>query len=152
MATALTSDPQSLEMARSLRVLIRAFMIDEQRLASPCGGIHYNGPDFQSLHFISDNRGCRASDVAAFLGLSATTMQSVIDRLVRRGLVERHRSTTDRRAVSLALSEAGQTARSIILAQDSANCSLMLSALGGEERELFVEQLRRIAQRVTDSS
>ncbi len=47
------------------------------------------------------------SDLAADEGISTAALSGHVDRLVRRGLVERHRSDVDRRRVGLSLTEEG---------------------------------------------
>lgn len=138
-------------MADVLRVLLRAFTIDEGRFPAAEGQARYNGPDFQTVHFIAGHPGCSGLDLAAFLGVAPTTAQSVIDRLVRRDLVSRERSAEDRRAVSLALTGTGEALRTAILRQDMANCRRMLGCLPPRKRSAFVEQLEQIAQGIGEA-
>jgi DNA-binding MarR family transcriptional regulator len=133
------------EMASSIRVLLRTFTIDERRFPPAEGQLPYNGADFQALHFIGGQPGCRSTDLARFLGLSATTVQSVVDRLIKRGLVVRGSSERDRRAVALKLTEQGQQVSAAISRQDQANCLHMLSAIDPASHADFVKQLSRIA-------
>jgi MarR family transcriptional regulator for hemolysin len=47
------------------------------------------------------------SEVAAFMGVSNAAASKAVDRLVRRGLIQRKEKEEDRRAISLSLSESG---------------------------------------------
>ncbi|MDD2533949.1 MAG: MarR family winged helix-turn-helix transcriptional regulator [Eubacteriales bacterium] len=50
------------------------------------------------------------SETAATLGVTTGTLTVAIDRLVRKGYVERHRDNTDRRVVRVALTRQGKLA------------------------------------------
>jgi DNA-binding MarR family transcriptional regulator len=133
------------EMAANIRVLLRTFTIDERRFPPAEGQLPYNGADFQAVHFIAEQPGCRSTDLAHFLGLSPTTAQSVIDRLIKRGLVARGPSERDRRAVALTLTNQGEQVCAAIERQDQANCVRMLSVIEPALQADFVKQLSTIA-------
>ncbi len=143
----MTHDDASL-MGASIRSLLRAFTIDETRYPSAEGKIRYNGPEFQTLHFVGLNPGCSSAALAAFLGVSPTTAQSVIERLIKRGLILRARSSGDKRAVALNLTAEGETVRAAIHRQDQRNCETMLAALPEAERSAFVARMAQIAQAI----
>jgi DNA-binding MarR family transcriptional regulator len=63
---------------------------------------------FWALHVVSSLEAASLSTVARSLGVSPPTACSDIDQLEAAGLVERHRSKTDRRAVHLALTPRGR--------------------------------------------
>jgi DNA-binding MarR family transcriptional regulator len=133
-------------MADSIRILLRTFTIDERRFPAAAGQMRYNAVDFQTLHFVSAHPGCKSAELAAFLGLTPTTAQSVIDRLIKQDLIERGPHPTNKRAVSLALTTKGTGMCTAIIAQDRINCQTMLAALPTEVRPDFVEQLGQIAR------
>ncbi len=64
-------------------------------------------PQYRVLVFLS-LRERPASDVASLLDVTPSTVTSVVDGLVGRGLVERRPDTTDRRRVALSLTPAGE--------------------------------------------
>jgi DNA-binding MarR family transcriptional regulator len=59
------------------------------------------------LKMVSMAAGYTVSDVAEFLGVSTAAASRAVDRLVRRGLLERHEGTQDRRLVELSLTAHG---------------------------------------------
>jgi len=63
---------------------------------------------FRSLAHISHFPGSSLSDLADHLGLTPPSTSSLVDGLVERGLVSRRERETDRRRVSLSLTESGQ--------------------------------------------
>ncbi len=137
-------------LADSLRVLLRLFTIDETRFPSAGGRMRYNPVDFQSLHYIGEHSGCRAIDVASFLGLVPTTVQSALDRLEQRGLIERATNPDNRRAVSLQLTAVGMEMQSAIAAQDAINCAAMLGTLPSARRARFLVDVEQMASSLAD--
>tara|TARA_E500000305_G_scaffold78842_1_gene64651 strand:- start:1295 stop:1756 length:462 start_codon:yes stop_codon:yes gene_type:complete len=134
------------EMADAIRVLLRTFTVDESQFPPGEGQIKYNGSDFQTLRFVQRCPGCRPADIAAFLGVAPTTVQSVVDRLIKRELLERRRRETSKRDVSLFLTPQGEDVAGAIDRQDVSNCQLMLRVLPTEERADFVKNLNKIAR------
>ena len=64
-------------------------------------------PQFRTLAFLNRHEGACLSDVAEHIGLTLPSMSKMIDGLVARGLVLRYVHPTDRRRVTLSLSERG---------------------------------------------
>ena len=63
---------------------------------------------FWAIHTVSSLQGASVSTVARHLGVSAPTVCANIDQLEDAGLVRRHRSERDRRAVELSLTPRGR--------------------------------------------
>ncbi len=57
--------------------------------------------DAKALLFISDNPGCRAADIAAYLGITAAGVTALVDRLVERRTVKREYDDADRRVIHI---------------------------------------------------
>jgi DNA-binding MarR family transcriptional regulator len=66
-------------------------------------------PQFRALVVLVSRGPQRVIDISAELGVDPSAGTRLCDRLVRKGLVRRQRSTTDRRVVRVALTPAGQT-------------------------------------------
>jgi len=64
-------------------------------------------PQFRSMAFLRTNEGASLSQVAEHVGLSMPAMSRLIDGLVRRGLLARDSSRSDRRKVTLRLTVRG---------------------------------------------
>ena len=64
-------------------------------------------PQFRALAFVSRSPGTSLSAVAEFLGVTLSTASIIADRLVRQGLVERAPHPTERRKITLTITEAG---------------------------------------------
>lgn len=69
-------------------------------------------PQSRALIVVASRGPQRITDIAADLGVAPSTATRMCDRLVRRGLVRRHRTASNRREVRLSLTPAG---RSLVL-------------------------------------
>jgi len=59
------------------------------------------------LEGLANRRAARVQELAAAAGISASTATRILDALERRGIVRRTRSSQDRRAVAVSLTERG---------------------------------------------
>ena len=137
-------------LADSIHILLRVFTVNERLFPPAEGRTKYNGIDFQTLGYLSRNPGCRPKDLATYLGVAPTTVQSAIDRLIRRGLVDRTPSPNSGRDVALSLTPDGKALRAAIRRQDLSNCATMLSAVPKSERTRFLKNIQRVADTLSD--
>ena len=87
------------------------------------------------------------------LALSHPAVVRLADRLQVRGLVERHRSDRDGRAVALRLTPAGRRAADQALAARAEAIAAALDALGAAERRTLERMLERMLEvETTDST
>ncbi len=131
----------------AIGTLLRLLIIDERRLSSDLGTIPFNPLDLETLSYLHKHPQSVAKDVAHHLGVSSTTMQSVIDRLYKRHLVTRDPAALKGRAVALGLTDEGMAFRNQIQAQNIENCQKMLSYIADDDRETFVINMKTIATR-----
>ncbi|WP_233222281.1 MarR family winged helix-turn-helix transcriptional regulator [Allosphingosinicella deserti] len=103
-----------------------------------------NELDKQTLLYVAEHSECGPTDVARFLGVPNTTISSSTDRLVKRGLIERHRPEADRRAVALRLSAAGKARADGFAAAHLELYRRMLAPLSAEERTRFIAMITKI--------
>lgn len=122
--------------------LTRRFKIAE---TASDDGPKLNPIDLQAMFFIADHPNCTASEVSQHLGVAATTMSAVADRLVQHGLITRERVSSNRRIVSLALSGEGLRRVDAAVQTQSDHCRAMLSALEPDERIGFLTAIAKIA-------
>lgn len=102
--------------------------------------------DFSILVLVAANPSLNQKQLGAALDLSAPNLAVLLDRLAERGLVERVRSTVDRRAQQLHLTPAGRTltAKAEAIAATMENESLRM--LSAAERALLIELLLKVAR------
>jgi len=90
------------------------------------------------LKLVARTNARRIGDVADFLAVSNAAASKAVDRLVRRGLLRRNESPSDRRAVELSLTPEGRT----VLAQYEAATNQVLKEVFGS---LPTDQLQATA-------
>lgn len=66
------------------------------------------GPQLWAVKILDNTAPIRVSELAQLMYLSSATVVGILDRLEIKGLIIRSRSTTDRRAVDLHLTDAGK--------------------------------------------
>jgi DNA-binding MarR family transcriptional regulator len=102
---------------------------------------------FSTLVAIQANPGRRQSDIAAALGVQRPNFVALMDELERRGLAERLRSGSDRRANALKLTRAGLALLDRALAAQAEQEAAIRAAVGGEpERRRLAETLARLGR------
>lgn len=115
------------------------------KLADALGPVKpLNELDKQTLLFIAQHPACGPSDVARFLGVANTTISSATDRLVKQGLLERHRPEVDRRAVALTLTGEGDARAQAYVAAHHELYRRMLGPLSPAERKSFIRLITKI--------
>ncbi len=89
----------------ALRRILRATELYGRRLAKEAG---MTAVQFRVLQIIAENGHATPTAIAHRMGVTQATMTALIDKLVKRGLVERRRSETDRRQTNVFITEAGR--------------------------------------------
>ena len=104
----LSTMPQVERLADALADLQTLVNRADSRIAHDLGV--GQGHDLQTLRLLSSTPGLRVSDIARRQSVSTATASARVDRLERRGFVERLRADHDRRVVRVALTGAGKIA------------------------------------------
>jgi len=89
---------------RTLRRITRAIDLHSRRLATQFG---LTGPQLVCLRVLKDQGPMTPSRLAREVALSQGTITGIVDRLFKRSLVTRDRSPTDRRSVTVTITEKG---------------------------------------------
>ena len=101
---------------------------------------HINAPHGQSTAT------ARVGDVSAFLGVTTPSVTKLVGEMAERDLLVKHADDTDRRAVTLTLTERGLAIRKAYVADYHAHLSELLAAITPEECETVA---RTIAKALT---
>ncbi len=122
---------------------MRAIDLHSKRLARDTG---LTTPQLIVLQSVAATGRAKPSDVARNVHLSTATITSIVDRLVRDGLVSRERSLADRRSVEIVLTEQGQakTRSAPELLQEEFLAAFL--GLADWEKSLLVSSVQRIAE------
>ncbi|WP_034483450.1 MarR family winged helix-turn-helix transcriptional regulator [Actinomadura oligospora] len=119
---------------------VQARLTEESARALEPFGI--TGRELAVLAVLGESRPISQLEGAGRLGVDRTTMVGLVDRLERRGLVERRRSEQDRRKNVVALTGDGED---VLRRAEDARRSMedaFLAPLGDADRERFVRSLR----------
>jgi DNA-binding MarR family transcriptional regulator len=126
----------------ALRRITRAIDVRSRTLLQDHG---LTSPQLATLNVIAQKQPVTAGGIAAEVHLGRATVTGILDRLQRRGLVERARGEQDRRSVNVSLTEPGRdilgAAPSML--QDQFLCEL--ANLKEWERTQILATLQRIA-------
>ena len=137
------------ELLDTVRTLMRVMLVSERTPPDHQHEVRYNALDFQVMGLVREKPGIHVTEIVQRLGIAPTTASSVIARLVERGILVRARSSKDRRAYVLNLTDQGQTIADTIHGQDLRNMALFLSALAPDEQAELVRLLGKVADRVS---
>lgn len=117
----------------STRQSIQRAMLDKGSALSPT--------DNWLLRHLADEGPARMSDLASWQSVDRSTMTVQVGRLERAGLVAREPDPHDRRAVVVAVTNAGRTAYERNSAAARALVSTIVAEWAPAERDRFVESL-----------
>jgi DNA-binding MarR family transcriptional regulator len=121
--------PGAEELVSSVHDLMRSVL---QRTHPTLEAEGISKPQFWALHLVSSLQSASVSTVARHLSVSAPTVCASVDQLEAAGLVTRHRSERDRRAVYLSLTPKGKKVEARVWAEIG---RLMTDAADGLRRE-----------------
>ncbi|MFZ5633194.1 MAG: MarR family winged helix-turn-helix transcriptional regulator [Bacillota bacterium] len=91
------------------------------------------------LKYLLDKGRSTVSAIADYMGVTMAAVSSLVDRLVKVGLLNRDRSETDRRVVYISLTPAGREAIEEFLIRRRERLKLLISKMGKENAEKFIE-------------
>jgi DNA-binding MarR family transcriptional regulator len=100
-----------------------------------------NVPQFRTLMYVHRNQERSLTDVAEHLGLTPASTSTLVDGLARRGLLRREAAASDRRRISLSLSETGHAAMESVRRETRATLAAALSALAAPELRVIAEAM-----------
>jgi len=97
------------ESASEVLDVVPMVMRDIRKELRKQGANELSVPQFRTLMFLDRTKQASLSDVAEHVGLTLPSMSVLIDGLVDRGLAKRQSDSTDRRRITLALTNQGRT-------------------------------------------
>ncbi len=115
---------------------IRYFFFDEFDITPGLFGV---------LEVVGCNPGLTQTAVAAAIGNDRSAMVAIVDKLEKRGLIERKPSETDRRSNALFLTSEGRVFRDRVAGRAWDHNEQFFSMLSPEEHQQFVALLKRVA-------
>ncbi len=108
-------------------------------------GEDYSFSQTMVLQALLIHREMRMNDLARFLGLSKANATGLVERLVKRGLVERERGVLDRRVVRVRLSRSGGRAARRLVAIQRRGLARMMRRIPEKNLAVFMATLEQVA-------
>lgn len=102
-------------------------------------------PQFRTLVVLAARGPQRPADVAAELRVNPSTATRMCDRLVRKGLIRRTRTTDDRRMVRLTLTPTGRAVVDEVSDRRRTELARVVSAIPASAHSALVDALRTFA-------
>ena len=100
------NDPFEEDVLRALRRITRAIDLHSRHLSTTYG---LTGPQLVCLRVIGEQGPISPSHLAREVALSQATITGILDRLSSRQLITRSRVSSDRRVVTVAITDEGRT-------------------------------------------
>jgi DNA-binding MarR family transcriptional regulator len=125
----------------NLRRAQAALFVDFARLTAD---LDLTPGQFSLLVLLAANPGISQSGLSRAFGLDKSTVSPSIDRLEKRGLVERTRTPSDRRFYALRLTEAGTELLARATERVERQETAMARALSPEEWRAMIDMLQRV--------
>lgn len=100
-----------------------------------------------ALYYLMENDGCLLSHLSSALMLDKSAITGLVDRLEKKGLVQRRAAPADRRAIKIYLSEEGVTAAKKCLQVTREFNEAIIQGFSQEEIDGFSRILRTIISR-----
>jgi DNA-binding MarR family transcriptional regulator len=123
----------ALEVLRKFRLIFRSVKKHFRWVEQRCG---VSGAQLWVMWEIHERPRCRVSDIARSLSIHQSTVSNMLDKLERRALISRRRSTSDQREVRLQLTARGRA---------------VVAVAPGPARGVLVEALNTIPRQTLES-
>jgi DNA-binding MarR family transcriptional regulator len=130
------------ELLVALRKIIRAIDMRSRQLSKEFG---LTGPQLLILQKVGKENGVMVREIADDINLSPATVTNILDRMEARELVQRIRSTQDKRKVGVFLTDAGKKALETAPLPLQEHFTNRFNALQDWEQNQMVSTLQRIA-------
>lgn len=93
------------DIVEAIRRLVRAEYLDSQKMSRQYG---LTGPQSLVLRLLIKNGALSSAELSRQMYVTPSNITGIIDRLIKKGLVERIRKPGDRRVALITLTDAGQ--------------------------------------------
>lgn len=130
------------ELLVALRKIIRAIDMRSRQLSKEVG---MTGPQLLILHKVGKQSGVMVREIAEDINLSSATVTSILDRMEDHNLVQRIRSTQDKRKVGVFLTELGEKALETAPMPFQEHFTNRFNSMEQWEQSQMVATLQRIA-------
>ncbi|QNI33128.1 MarR family transcriptional regulator [Alloacidobacterium dinghuense] len=125
-------------------VLWKAFRSVEEHAQRHIAGLGLGLSDFGVLEALFHKGPLHVKDLGPKVMLTSGSMTAALDRLERRGLIDREEDSEDRRARLVRLTETGERLIREVFEEHKRAMELATSGVGKRDRELLIDLLRQL--------
>lgn len=126
------------------RAQLAVFQHFARSMSDAMGGDRVSPGEFGVLVLVDANPGINQTALAEAVGADRSTMVPILDRLEKRGLIERRPVPGDRRAHALALGEVGRRRMEEFRATVREHETRIADGMSASERATLLDLLRRL--------
>ena len=130
-------------------LLNNAARLSSRRLSAKLASHGVTPPQWGVLVALWEQEGLSLSELAHRSFFDGPTMTGIVDRLEKAGLVERRRDSSDRRVISVYLTDQGRTLETVLPLLSAEANDEAVTGLSEEEERQFVEMLRTVIQNLS---
>jgi len=138
------------DFAESLLHIFDNVLITEEKALSKGYFADLSIAELHTLDAIGPYEARAMSETAIRLGITTGTLTVAVDRLVRKGYVERNRDTKDRRVVRIHLTRRGKLAFRMHGKFHTLLVRRIMEPLDAERQEILAEMIRNVDQFVSE--
>ena len=109
-------------------------------------------PQFRTLAFVNRNQGSPLCKVADHMGLTSPSVSTLVDGLIKRGMMTREDQPDNRRRVRLVVTSRGRTILEASSRGTRAYLAKKLSSVSAENREVIVRAMETLRSIFTSST
>jgi DNA-binding MarR family transcriptional regulator len=129
------------DIVESIRRLVRAEYLDSQKMSKQYG---LTGPQSLVLRLLIKKGALSSADLSRQMYVTPANITGIIDRLEKKGLVERIRQQSDRRVALITLTQSGQKLGKTIPDPIEKKIVNQLSDLEPENLQIFAMTMNQI--------
>jgi DNA-binding MarR family transcriptional regulator len=129
------------EMARMLPLLLRTITRRQESIFAK-GKLTL--PHVVILEILREKGPCKMGDLARTLNFTMSAVTSIVDKMVKLGLVKRERSRKDRRVVRVSLVKKGEETAKKVVNERKHMASEMFSVLTEAERKEYLRMFGKV--------
>lgn len=98
------------------------------------------------MRYILDKESATVSAIADYMGVTMAAVSSLVDRLVKSGLLNRNRSESDRRVVYICLTPKGREAIGKFLIRHRERMEQLFAKMGRDNAQLYIKAQKMLLE------
>ena len=133
-----------------IHLLHRASQRASEMFAQETRDFDLTARQYAVITTVAQHEGLSQTDLVRITGIDRSTLADVVQRLLKRGVIQRERTTQDGRTYAVSLSREGRELLKSIKPYARRADRLVLSCLGDEDGKLVTQILGKLLRKVDD--